>query len=117
MASDQPEPPLDYRNPDDDRDPNSRSTFVAGFFAGGIAVAAIGFVVFCATVPVHRPRATSFADRHQLPVVALFAAAFALAVGGVAWPGSSARRRSYLQGLLIGVFVLSLVEGTCFFNP
>jgi len=106
-----PDPPLDYRNPDEDRDPNRAGKLVGGVVVGAVLTTAVGAVLFCGTVG----EASGGAQHHLPQAIGFGLAAVAAGFGVALLPDRS--RRTYLVGCLIGLLVMCLVEGTCFFNP
>ncbi len=108
--SDGPDPWLGYRNAADDRGGVARRA-AWGAVCGVTCTAGMGFVLFCLTFELDR------APHHGWPAVAVFGGAAAGSAVGLVWLSGRWGRRTFWAGFLIAVLVVSLVEGTCFYNP
>lgn len=107
-----PEPPLDYRNRDDDRPPFDVRGFVLGLLVGIVLVGCAGAPFAFVETARRGPR-----PAHPFLPQALTFLAVAVAAGvgvTILVRGDHGRRRAALLGLLIAVGAASLIEGTCF---
>ena len=109
--SDGPDPPLEYRNAEEDRLPFDVGSFVAGALVGTVLVGCVG----AAIAPMHSNGGGSAHPWFRQAIA--FAVTAVCTLTGLGLLLRERRRRAaFLTGLLLAMGVASLIEGTCFYQ-
>jgi hypothetical protein len=107
---------LNYRNPGDDVRSRTRGAvmLIAGLFSGIVATIISGFFVFDAS-GLSLDRSPS--SGHYWPGVIIYILAATIAGSFAITFLRPSHRRFLIAGFCLGVLLMSLMEGTCFYNP